>query len=212
MTDYLQRSWDSFSPQMAGVYLRSHGAPSLKSKQLLLEILKNLSNGRRLSVLDLGCGNAHLHEYFVKEGIPISYTGVDYSNVLANAARESCPQDRFFKVIQDDVSQLGLVEGRFDVAIYSHVIEMLSSPEQSLHQAARLASSIIIRFFEPPEFEFDQVDLEWMETGGAVPVPYIRRKMSRDYYRLILSKIGCKRVDIYRTREDKDQVHHLRFE
>jgi hypothetical protein len=39
----------------------------------------------------------------------------------------------------------------------------------------------------------------------------LRRKMSRDYYRLILSRIGCRQVDLYDDETSKDQVHVLRF-
>ncbi|EIJ45206.1 hypothetical protein GWL_46460 [Herbaspirillum sp. GW103] len=49
-----------------------------------------------------------------------------------------------------------------------------------------------------------------MDVGQKEQVPFIRRKMSRDYYRLILARIGCKNVDIYRD-TTKDQVHVLTF-
>jgi hypothetical protein len=49
-----------------------------------------------------------------------------------------------------------------------------------------------------------------MDVGGEA-VPYLRRKMSRDYYRLILAKAGCREVDVYRDESSKDQIHLLRF-
>jgi hypothetical protein len=89
---------------------------------------------------------------------------------------------------------------------------MLSSPERSLLKARTFAGLIIIRFFEPPDFETDTVELRDMDIGEGRTVPYIRRKMSRDYYRLILTKLGCTSVDVYRAESAKDQVHVLHYE
>ena len=103
------------------------------------------------------------------------------------------------------------LDGHWDVAIYSHVVEILGSPEHSIRRAAQLADAIAIRFFEPPEFDDDLVELREMEVGDGTAVPYLRRKMSRDYYRMILAKSGCRSVDVYRDDFSKDQVHLLRF-
>jgi hypothetical protein len=103
------------------------------------------------------------------------------------------------------------VEGRWDVAVFSHVIEILSGPEDALRAARDRAEFVAIRFFEPPEFDTDVVELRHMEVGEGRMVPYLRRKMSRDHYRLILSRIGCRRVELYRDDMSKDQVHLLRF-
>ena len=113
--------------------------------------------------------------------------------------------------INDDVGQLTKINGKFNLAIYSHVIEMLSSPEGSLIKARKIADKIIIRFFEPPVFEYDTVELKEMEVSRNIRVPYLRRKMSNDYYRMILQKIGCKKVDIYKDKYSKDQIHVLNY-
>ena len=53
------------------------------------------------------------------------------------------------------------------------------------------------------------VELKEMDVGKG-PVPYLRWKMGRSYYRLILSELGVSRVDVYRT-PARDQVHVLHF-
>ena len=202
-----ESSWGAFSSDFAVRYLKSLGAPSLSSRQLLIDLLRQCAPPDP-AVLDLGCGNAQLYEFMQEQQIRLRYTGVDISDVLLDVARKVAPRARF---IRDDVGVLSKVTDRYDVAIYSHVLEMLESPERSLARARQLADKIFIRFFEPPEFEMDCVELREMEVAEGKKVPYLRRKMSRDHYRLILSRIGCRHVDVYRDLDSKDQVHVLLF-
>lgn len=204
----LGNSWNAFSPEIASQYLKSYGHPSVSSKVLLTDVLRKLTKHIKLpNCIDLGCGNGQLGEYFVESGFDCQYTGVDFSDVLLDAARRALPNSNFIK---DDINTLVEITGYFNIAIYSHVIELLSAPEDSLAAAKRVADKIVIRFYEPPEFETDSVELRWLDVGSTDQVPYLRRKMSRDYYSLILSRLGCKAVDIYRD-VTKDQIHVLHF-
>jgi SAM-dependent methyltransferase len=207
----LQNSWNSFSPGLASKYLKSYGHASQTSKEMVFQILKNQTNNSIISILDLGCGNGHLYEYFKERGLKCSYTGVDFSDVLLASARQLNHGDPNASFIKSDISVLDEVTVTCDYALYSHVIEMLSSPEESLLKAKSLAKKIMIRFFEPPEFENDSVEIHEMDSGDGTMVPYLRRKMSRDYYRLILTKLKCKSVDVYRDEHSKDQIHVLHY-
>jgi SAM-dependent methyltransferase len=209
--DRLEVSWGALTPGRAREYLRTFGAASEGSKRLLVEVLTRLSGRRGLSIVDLGCGNGQLLEAFRASGAQWHYTGVDFSEPLLDAAREAFADDAGASFVHADVNTLEGLDGHWDVAIYSHVVEMIGSPERSLLRAAELADSIAIRFFEPPDFEADLVELREMEIGDGTTVPYLRRKMGRDYYRMILAKAGCKQVDVYRDESSKDQVHVLRF-
>lgn len=200
-------SWNSFSPSVAADYLKSFGNPAPGSKQILLDVISSSLRLGKPSVLDMGCGNGQLFGFFKEKGFECDYTGVDFSEPLLFAARREHPEATF---LQGDINQLvSLRSSRFDFVIYSHVIEMLESPELSLHEAKKLTDRILIRFFEPPEFDVDTIELCEMDLGIG-KVPYLRRKMSRSYYRLILANVGCKRVDVYRD-VSKDQVHSLFF-
>ena len=204
----LSDSWSAFPPEVAAQYLKTYGHPAGSSKALLVDVLRQYTAGIRTpSVIDLGCGNAQLGEYFLEQNYNCRYTGVDFSDALLEAGRRAMPDATFIK---DDVNFLEQIKGRYDVALYSHVVELLSAPEDSLAAARRVADIVVIRFYEPPEFERDSTELRWLDVGADVQVPYLRRKMSRDYYRLILSRLGCKGVDIFRD-SSKDQVHVLRF-
>jgi ubiquinone/menaquinone biosynthesis C-methylase UbiE len=200
-------SWSAFSSEIATSYLKTFGHPSPGSKQILIDVMRNGTKKAVPSVLDLGCGNGQLYEFFKSQGWQCEYTGVDFSFALLEVARRNSPEANF---LQGDVNQLSnFIRRKFDFVIYSHVIEILESPEQSLNEAKKATDRVLIRFFEPPEFEVDTIELREMDLGLG-KVPYLRRKMSRSYYRLILANAGCKRVDVYRD-VSKDQVHALYF-
>ena len=211
MVEFLQKSWGSFSEERAKTYLKTSGSPSLRSRQLLAEVLADYGRSHLLSVIDLGCGNGQLYEPLRDTDAIARYVGVDFSLPLLEAARQAYAGDSRAEFLQDDVSALEKVTERFDFVIYSHVIEMLASHELSLRRASQIADRILIRFFEPPEFDAVTVELREMDVGTDATVPYIRWKMSRDYYRLILSGLGCTQVDVYQADGDKDQVHVLHF-
>lgn len=211
MVEFLQKSWGSFSDEHAKVYLKTLGSPSLRSKVLVSEVLADYGRSHPLSVMDLGCGNGQLYEPLRNTGAIARYVGVDFSPPLLEAARQAYAGDYRAEFLQDDVSLLEKITERFDFVIYSHVIEMLASPELSLRRAKEVCDRILIRFFEPPEFDAITVELREMDVGTDKTVPYIRWKMSRSYYHLILANLGCKRVDVYQADGDKDQVHILHF-
>ena len=204
----LSDSWNAFSPDIASKYLKTYGSPSITSKTLLVEILREYTAQlKRPSLIDLGCGNGQLCGFFDGKRYLCDYTGVDFSDVLLEAGRNASPHAKFVK---DDVNTLAGVSGRFDIALFSHVVELLISPEASIARASQLADLVVIRFYEPPEFDMDSLELRWLDVGSEKQVPYLRRKMSRDYYRLILARVGCKRVDIFHD-SSKDQIHVLVF-
>src|SRR4051794_1156590 len=211
MTDLLRSSWGSLTSTRAAEYLKTHGHAAESSKELLTDVLRELGRGERMSILDLGCGNAQLYEHLREQRLQCSYTGVDFSEPLLEAARASVGDDPAVQLVRADVNTLEGVTGSYDVAVYSHVVEMLSSPGQSVLAARRLAASIAIRFFEPPDQETTTVEVRELETGDGGTVPYLRWTMSRNYYRLILDSLGCTRADVYRDRRSTDQVHVLHF-
>jgi ubiquinone/menaquinone biosynthesis C-methylase UbiE len=208
----LQDSWNNFSSDVARKYLKSFGSPSEDSKKLLADILLESGHGKPLRLIELGCGNGQLAEYLCARRLNFTYTGVDFSEPLLAAGREAFAGNKDVEFVMGDVHQLSEITGHYDYAIYSHVIEMLSSPEISLSNAKRIADRILIRFFEPPEQADTTVEIANLNLGNpdAPPSPYLRWTLGRDYYRLILAKLGAVRVDVYRT-PTKDQVHVLHF-
>lgn len=206
----LVASWNAFTPEHADGYLKTIGHPSQVSKAMLATVIRKHVAVERPHILDIGCGNAHVYEHFRGQGFSCRYTGVDCSQPLLDAAKRSLGEDPAATLIRADAETLEGVGGRYDLVLYSHVIEMLSSPELSLLNARALTDTILIRFFEPPDFATDAVELREMDVGSG-SVPYLRRKMSNAYYMMILNKIGAKKVNRYGTGSDKDQIHVILF-
>ena len=204
----LKNSWGAFSKKSAEKYLDGFGNGSIYSVKIVSEILKEFGN--EIKIIDFGCGNGQLISKFIDFGVVANFTGIDFSDVLLEYAIESLPDSNF---INDDVIKLSKVTTNFKIGIYSHVIEMLESPMESLLNASKICEIIIIRFFEPPNFELDSAEIKEMivDEETNYKVPYIRRKISKNYYNLILNEIKCKKVEKYLDEYSKDEVHVLYF-
>lgn len=204
----LKNSWGAFSKKAAEKYLDGFGNGSENSIKIVSEIIKEF--GENIKIVDFGCGNGQLIKKIINLGVSAHITGVDFSESLLNAALESLPDSNF---INDDVIKLSKVTTNYKIGIYSHVIETLESPMESLLNASKICEIIIIRFFEPPNFELDSAEIKEMivDEETNFKVPYIRRKISKNYYNLILNEIKCKKVEKYLDEYSKDEVHVLYF-
>jgi ubiquinone/menaquinone biosynthesis C-methylase UbiE len=208
----LKDSWSAFDRKIADIYLDGYGSPSSRGKELVASLLLETFCKSAFSLADFGCGNGHLYGHFRDRGLNLRYTGYDFSNVLLEAGRAKYPGDGNVSFVEADVNDPEMHGEPCDVALFSHVLEMLASPEKSLLAAKRLAPLIMIRFFEPPAAQYDVTDVRMLDLGpDKAPLPYLRRTMSEGYYQYLLNAIGCTRVDIHKVDGDKDQVHMLRF-
>lgn len=207
----LKQTWSAFTPEIARVYLESYGSPSARSKTLTASVLKELFGSASFRLADFGCGNGHVCSFLREQGLDVEYFGCDFSTSLLAAGRERFAGDGRVQFLEVDIEDVGLVLERCDVVLYSHVIEMLQSPQKSLIAAKRIAPVALIRFFEPPVGQYDMVELRELDTGGAGKQPYLRRTMSTAYYNLVLHEVGCHSVDVHQVEGDKDQVHVVRF-
>lgn len=205
--DQNNTSWNSFSEREAEGYLKTSGHAATTSKNLLTYYLKKEAKDKKISIIDLGCGNGQLYETWKEAGLNFTYTGVDFSEPLLAVARKNYLEAIF---ISDDVNTLERITDKYDVAVYSHVLEVLSSPETSLIRAKEIANKVFIRFFEPPEFKTDSVELKMMNVSSLLPhAPYLRRKMSKDYYRSLWQKAGFEKLETFKDESSKDQIHIL---
>jgi ubiquinone/menaquinone biosynthesis C-methylase UbiE len=207
----IKQSWSAFSRDIAKIYLDGYGHPSERSKALSAAVLREIFGNAEFRLADFGCGNGHLCDYYKANGLSLQYSGYDFSLSLLAAGRDRYQHDQSARFIEADIEDPNLSGEPCDVVLFSHVLEMLQSPQRGLLAARRLAPMVMIRFFEPPVGEQDIAELLQMEVGTGQTVPYIRRTMSRGYYNLLLDAVGCRSVDVHRAEGDKDQIHVLRF-
>ena len=77
-----------------------------KRYHVMLEVIK--PGQERISLLDFGCGAAHLNEYIVEKGLKnIEYAGLDLSEKFVRLAQSKFPQNSFYCMdLLDDDSAL----------------------------------------------------------------------------------------------------------
>ncbi len=207
----LKESWSAFSRDIAKIYLDGYGHPSLRSKALVASLLREIFGDRPFRLADFGCGNGQMYDFFKSRGLACEYFGYDFSDSLLDAGRVRFAGDANGHFVEADIGNPEPATEPCDVVLYSHVLEILPSPERSLIAARRTAPLVMIRFFEPPVSEYDLVEVKQLDVGPVATAPYLRRTMSKDYYNLILNKVGCRSVEVHQVDGDKDQVHLLRF-
>ena len=206
--DFLKSSWGSFTRSSAKDFLRTTGAPAHSSMNLMAKILRDRCGiSQTDTLLDVGCGNASVYITLKENKAACTYFGIDFSTALLQAGKELHPEIWLGEM---DVQSLALKDDSMDYVVFSHVLEMLSSPEKALRECKRVCrKKILIRFFEPPVFQFDETELRFMNYGGMGTTPYLRRKMSKDFYDMMLTNCGIRKVEIYRDHFSKDQIHVL---
>lgn len=205
---FLRQSWESFGEQEARTYLRGESAREEDGRRVLMQVMQQALPAMSPRILDVGCGNGNLYP-IVRQVFPdCSYTGADTSGTLLKAARVEYPDASFVETDCETLHPWSSGGQGFDVAVYSHVIEILESPERSLAAARALAPCVLIEFFEPPADQPDTVELRTMDHGMG-PVPYLRRRISLRVYEAWLASAGFTQVDRYFT-TGKYEVHLLR--
>jgi 2-polyprenyl-6-hydroxyphenyl methylase/3-demethylubiquinone-9 3-methyltransferase len=77
-------------------------------------------------VLDVGCGNGYLANWFADQGC--SVVGIDPSGSGMDQARKAYPRVRFEQLIADEHLLEKLAEPAFDLVVSTEVVEHLYSP------------------------------------------------------------------------------------
>lgn len=68
-----------------------------KRYRIMIEVIKPESRGQNISLLDFGCGAAHLNEYILKQRLEnIEYAGLDLSDKFVRLAQSKFPANQFF--------------------------------------------------------------------------------------------------------------------
>lgn len=90
-------------------------------------ILSLFSNGKLLTVLDLGCGPGELISELSKMNPGLDLTGLDFSEGMINISKERNPKARHILM---DVGDLHKVNEKFDVIISTHSFPYYKDPKK----------------------------------------------------------------------------------
>lgn len=70
---------------------------AIKRYHVMLSVITENEGGN--SVLDFGCGTAHLYQYIIDNSIKnIAYSGLDLSETFVDAAKEKYPKNSFYSL------------------------------------------------------------------------------------------------------------------
>ena len=127
--EYFERHGDSY----LGVgWTKSQDEVDLRY-EVMLGVIDHPA-GEPVELLDVGCGLAHLYEYMQRKprGRAITYTGLDISPAMLEAARAKHPEITFYEV---DLMEDGVDLPRFDYVVMNGVFTL----KAELTQDAMLA-------------------------------------------------------------------------
>lgn len=86
-----------------------------KRHRVMLDVIRPETHGAKVSVLDFGCGAAHLNEYILEQGLnQIEYAGLDLSEKFVQLARSKFPASSFFC--------LDLLEGDASLPMFDYIV------------------------------------------------------------------------------------------
>ena len=64
----------------------------------MLEVIRPVRSGEKITLLDFGCGASHLYEYILAYGIDhVSYSGLDLSEKVIELSKSKFP--RFITIV-----------------------------------------------------------------------------------------------------------------
>lgn len=152
----------------------SLGWNSRQSQELRYRILSQIDQftskkiGRGTSVLDLGCGLGHLIDFWEKEGVEISYTGIDIIPEFIEAAKRRQPEHKFYckDLLREKINQrfdFVFIAGSFNVRVENN--EQMARDLLKISFGAcncGVAVSMLTSRYgstEPPLYSFDPLEI-----------------------------------------------------
>jgi len=115
-----------------------------KRYRVMLEVIKPESRGRKTSLLDFGCGAAHLNEYILRQRLHnIEYAGLDLSEKFVRLSQSKFAANRFFCLdLLDEQASLP----NFDYIVLNGVFT--EKRQLSFDEMFAYFKQLVIRVFE----------------------------------------------------------------
>lgn len=105
--------------------------------QVLIDALRPVSDGgEALSLLEVGCSSGYYSEVLKIAGLPIYYTGCDYSPAFIELARQCHPNIPFFI---DDGTQLSFQDNSFDIVVSGCCLLHIPDYQKAVMETVRVA-------------------------------------------------------------------------
>jgi len=150
-------------------------------------LTRHIHPAERCSVLDYGCGLAHLKPFLDERYSHVAYSGADAVAPFVDACRRKHPDATFFHVQSPDE-----IPGDYDVVVSSGAFNILYVPDASAHRdiVFRILETLFAKARVYLSFNFMTDDVDYRQPGAhhqSVPelCAFVRSKLSR---RLVLDQ------------------------
>jgi 2-polyprenyl-3-methyl-5-hydroxy-6-metoxy-1,4-benzoquinol methylase len=189
-------SWSNIDPELSKSYLHYY------SKSMKIELAEFIKTLNQPKILDIGCGNAQIYPILKQTNPHLKYYGIDISQNLLNVAA-NVVSDSDVLIHKNIYDFLQHTTDRFDVSILCHMVECSESVEFLISKSINTCSYLAIIWFDYPKYEYDSVYINHNPHSGDSNEfkPYIRRKIGRDYWNMVVSKNN---LELVHTRSSND--------
>lgn len=187
MSNIITDSWNTFSEEYSENYL--YDADSTLPINLSKFIFEGFNNPK---IVDIGCGNARLYDYFLNTKKEFSYSGFDISKPLVEAANKKFKKNSNFSCNVIDPNLANIKYQKFDIAICTHLVEICESPENLFSVMSNLSDTIAVIWYEYPRIENTQLEIRNYVSHDAqqkkIFTPYLRNRYSKYYLNYLLER------------------------
>ena len=157
-----------------------------KRHRVMLEVIKPESRNEEVSLLDFGCGAAHLNEYILQQGLKnIEYSGLDLSEKFVSLSQSKFPDNQFYCLdLLDDNASLP----EFDYIVLNGVFtekRELSFAEMSAY-FERLIARVFAHAREGIAFNVMTKHVDW-ERNDLFHLPFdtlaefLKKELTRNF-------------------------------
>lgn len=174
---------------------------SVEVFDVMVSILRKLCReGEKASVLEVGCSSGFYSEVFAVAGLPVDYTGCDYSTSFVDLARKSYPGLRFDI---EDATALRYPDSAFDVVISGCCLLHIPEYEQAIAETARVAKRYAI-FHRTPVVMGEPTKYFRKQAYGVetVEIHFNERELF-----LIFQQHGLELIETHTLNEERDPAN-----
>jgi ubiquinone/menaquinone biosynthesis C-methylase UbiE len=155
---------------------------SLKpTRDYIIKTLSKYINKEELKVLDLGCGTGELIFELTRKFNNIKITGIDFSEKMIEVSKKRNPSTKHLTI---DVSQLNILDEKFNIIICTHSLPYYKNPKGVFKQLNKMLEDDgrIFAGFASGESIYDKFILSFVKlTTGKANYP------SDNEFRMIIS-------------------------
>ena len=161
-------------------------------------IQKHLSSKNKPALLDIGCGEGWVLNFFLEK--QWSITGLDYSNYGCDKFNPHCSEHLIVGDIYESLEKLEQQNLRFDVVWLDNVLEHVLEPETLIERIKKIVSSEGLLVIEVPnDFSFLQNFLfqhEYVDRQFWIAVPDHISYFNNEALKNLLNAFGWTTISV----------------